>query len=501
MEQRQNNIKNRETNIKDMCLACLEKASIIGVVAIIFAIVFGILGYTSEKKSIENAKAYVAQYEESELVEENTLDEDGELTDSEMELVETYLACEESYQEWLYYSQNSPLMKVDPNAMPITRLGYYLSIPEEESVNSEQLRIIAMKEAYTSVMEGEIVKEKIENLLGTDKANFFSEYINLRSASSTSNGAGMAFLFDIEIYGETEEECRQIATLVEETVEEYSKVVTEKFGSHSMDLVSNDLTIEASSSYVQNKKDKLNTLIDAKAKYTSLKNELNEKQMKYLGMDIEDPEDNTEDVEEDANTSPEVLYQAQKEIANGQPHINLVMVIVGALCGIILSGIVVCVSYLQNSKISVYDNYEQIFQAKLLGVLFDSEEKKKGIVRFIETKRLKNVHIMNKEKHSAYTLEVIKSELEKYKGSKCIIVSCEKLEQLINLSGELKSVLKDCEYLPEILTDAEAYGKLKMADAVIVAEKAGKTPYWAIAKELDLIENENKKIVGTILFD
>lgn len=455
-----NNTYEQEIDLKDLMFAILHKWRPIIICAIILGIALG--GY---KVGNGLAKQRDAEFVQKEQENYNNDILTYERTKSNYEREIKNLTTNLEYQEDYY--NNSILMQISPYDKCVAQADIFVKTGLPEIVDGKYILLMdnadSILKAYASyIKQGggvstEVSKGNInylQELIHTD-IDYDSDMISLTVSYTDEDGA------------------EKILDEILSNIQDQQISIQNKMGDHQVIVLNKDVksvTDLALATLQKNSSDLLTTL------------------QKTL---------------DDKQNALEELKEPNKPAALSNVTLLKSGVKYGILGGVLGGFIAVfysCVSFLMSDKLYSSKELKNRFGIKTLGV-FSPEGKKRAFMKIDKwLDRLEHKADMSE----ADTYEVIAINVENYKDdcSKILVTGTVELEILQDVATELSS---KCETLK--LTAAADMNKspstLKMLseyEGIILVEKRGRSIIGEIQKELDVIENLQKKVVGCIIY-
>ena len=337
------------------------------------------------------------------------------------------------------YCENSPKMKLDAYHCPTATLDLKVAAPADGSITEDE--ITAVKNAlYNEVYFGNTLNE-----VASKRGMTVSDLRELVTFKLTSTGSTMR----LTVISENEEEAEAIRDDVLSALETKHKAIAAAMGDYSIKVFNKGtqtITDTSLQSYQQKQQDALaklqTTCYTAQNQSTNL-------------------------------VKPPAVPQYSKKymLMNG-----IKMAVVGFAGGIILAMIVLMARIVQK------------------GVILTPDE--------IDGKK----SAAQKTEMADYALARIGNVLGKDRDHRIGIVGTAADKRLESLAGILnkKSVASGSGnafvHISGIMTDAEALKSAAGMDEIILAEEIGKSDYETVRKEIALIAESGKPILGTVYF-
>lgn len=348
------------------------------------------------------------------------------------------------------YCENSPKMKLDTYHCPTSTADMKITAPKDGEITENE--ITAVKNAlYNEVYFG--------NSLGEVAAKHNMTVSDLRELVTfklTSTGATMR----LTVISETEEIAEEIRDDIINALETKHKTIASAMGDYAISVYNKGtqtITDTTLQTYQQKQQDALaklqTTCYTAQNQSTNL-------------------------------VKPPAVPQYSKKymLVNG-----IKMGIVGMLGGIILAMIFFMAMIIQKGKLLTADEIDGEYGLKTLAD-FSAE------------------NAPAKEGETDYIIARLGNILGKDSGHKIGVVGTASPKKIENLAGTLneKALAEEAGFsfvqIPDIMTNAGALKSIAGTDAVIVAEEIGKSDYSTVRREIALLAESGKQILGTVYF-
>lgn len=484
------NFSEKEIDLIDMFWStCLKWRSIL-LWAIIFAVFAGGFSYLKSAKAAKIA---------TEPVEEIAL-EDIKLEEDSLENVNSYLEHKQIFEDQVKYNSQAFLMQLDANGFYRQVLTYYIDnhYLVEYPVMSKSNNINAMVEAYRAELRAEEFTIKLEEVTQCDEAKVsykkelvdFSNRFGEETKSNDDDGILM-----ISIYSVDKQECEVLAELVKETILNGKSRVTEKVGAHDISLIEDSCDYVADADLLKYQQENIGKLSTYANIIDSMKGKLTETELAYI------------DAYEKEKETAEQGESIEQEVVITDATINIKLVIVGFIGGMTSAFCVIMLLYLFNCRLRLEDNFEKVYNVKLLGNVIVKDEKKKRwfcfIDDFLNKMRHLNKHYFTEEDAVSMVAAGIKIGAKKQGTSKIYVTGATLGKEEKTLIEKIKRELckNNIEVISgkPILYDAEALEMSAEIGYVVLFEHAGVSLYSEIAEEIEICEHQGVRILGAIV--
>lgn len=457
-----NDTYEQEIDLKDLLFFILHKWRMVLGIAIIMAILVG--GFKFGKGLLEHRdEEYVAEVQEQ---YENDID-DYEQTMSGLERDIENLTANIEYEE--AYQENSVLLQIDPYNKWVASADIFIQIDKPQQENSVMVLSVdpadSVVKAYTSaVSNGKFLvplsKEKKIDM------NYLKELVQV---GSDYNGN----MLTVTVTYKDKKGAEEILNLILESLNSMRTDVDSELGAHSVIIMNKNIGTITDTGLANAQKDRANNLTN-------------------LHKSLEDAQKSLEDLEE-----PEKPDSLSKRgiITSGIKY-----GILGGVLGVFMSGFIICVVFLMSNKVYSADELKNRFGLKVLGV-FNQEKIKRA---FASIDNWLDCLEGKEEVQEEAVYERIVTNIQNFVGkdSRLLLTGTVEDSVLNNLKSKLQEHLSD-EILIDIGSnlnkDTTTLKMLPEYDGVIIAEARGVSKYSQITKEIEMIYDVKKSVIGCII--
>ena len=368
------------------------------------------------------------------------------------------------------YNNNSVIMEIDAYNILKLQARYYVKtdyeiMPDMQYQNKDYTSSIVS--TYVSILTSAGFLQPVADELGM-------ELIYLKELISVWN-AGDGVLA-INIYSNSDSLNLKIMQAFEQGIEENKSIIESTIDEH-------DITLLTYSTFVDEDTSVEDYQVAQKEKVTNLQVTYSE-----LSASIEEIEDEAEEIEEPEYKPLKIL---KRSIKYG---------IIGGFFGaVIICAIVLC-KYLFNDFLYSGDVLEEKLKVRILGKASKTDKKPGKIDAFIKSKENRE-DFENNDTNLLLAANRLKGMNE---NAKIFALTGEAGEEFIKEVTEgFKKAYPEVQFIfaPSCLTKPDSVIELKKADAVILVEEAGKSKYTHIYKEVKLVSEFNKPVMGAFVFE
>lgn len=458
------------------------------ILGIVFAVLVSGLKY---RRDISAYKAAVAQQGKEEEKEEK----DIILEPEEREAVENAKEVMRQLDEVEDYLKDSMLMNIDPYQENVLTLQFYVDTNyvfnyTQDNVRDRTEDIVAAYCSYArSGKLAEAVVDAVNEVNGELQANYVGELI------SAGEGSSMFLIYvvypDAEYFG-------QIQKAVTQAIESQTAGITEKIGSHTLELLSAQESVKTDTDLARRQKEQKDILEGYRSRLTAAKGAMTEAQLEALQIRGEkDQRENDKEEEGEEGEEPVVLVE---------PSYSIKYLILGIVVGIFLACVWVVLEVLFSGKIQEPGEISSLYGVRLLGEMTE-ESKKKRFLSVVDNWILKLKNRKKKQLSPQQQLRIACSNLEiacKKDGMDQIYLTGSEIEKMDEkrVSG-IKETLKSSGitvYTGEnVVYDASALMEMVKIGHVVFLEQIGSSLYQEVEKEVRISRENEVKVIGSIV--
>lgn len=345
------------------------------------------------------------------------------------------------------YLENSLLVKADPYSKPV-ELIYY-----DKDAEQIENQIWDMK---ALVMDEEILQEVVDELGWAIDTTYIAELVTVTGEDNR---------ICVKIAADSKENCRQIAEIFE------SKI-NGKFGQPTiLETTETDLELVDQLAKIYDSKEEATSIVNEyEVSFTNVQKKLSQMMVdEYLGN------------EEESNS------QTTEEPVLRETKLNLSQVLFGFVMGFVGSIVCIGVYYTFSGRIHGEEEICSLFKEAVISnfsISVEAEQYKKQMESIVE--KLTLFCEKHQKKSIFLTGSIVNDSLEKIMNE--IAANMEKREIAVT-------------YGKNVVYDAQSLSKLEKTEAVVLFEWDEKSLCREIARELNLLEECEVEILGTILIE
>ncbi len=462
---------NLEIDLIDLAQYILKKWKIMLVGMILGGLLLG--GYSYMKSGVAVDKSTGEQV----TATESSLDEyKSKLTDSSAQLIEAtakkYFDFINDYNNYVDYSQNSILMKLDPqNVAKLTRV-YAIDEESDETlmVQSDKAIIVSNCDSIVALYRRELTGDDV---IKSVKKAISSEADNLYLRELISIDTEGANLLSISVYGEDEKMCKAIMKVVEGKVDAATQKISAIYD-YEIKPVDSYLNITADDILRNKQTQNSSNVTNIRSSIASLTSNMTEDEKKYYtelitAGDASDAADVTADAE---NTDKIEVVTVRS--------LNKKYILIGLLGGLFAVAFAYALCYVLSGKLHTSDDLKSAFGLSVLGEVSGSNP---------EVDLVSQSAAIIAEKLTCNKIYVMGASGDEV-SDKIRKDICDKLEK--------QNHVEDAKFGSCAINDALSMKYLSDSDSVVLVERIDSSSYADIEKEIELCKSFEVKILGAV---
>lgn len=434
--------------IKDLIFAALHRYKAVLAVALILALLLGGMqvfsGLSAKQTPVDPAvlEEFQAQYEKDKADAER--------------VAETAQKNLDSYQDYL---ANALFMQLDPYGHYEARLSLYIQTDYQIQPGmsyQDPDRTADILTAYEAVLRGDAAMDAMATALGTD-AKYVSEVLTVKKTDQ--NGT-----LQMVVKLPTEDASKTLLPILAEQVDLAQALVKKTVAEHTISVVESSLVAVVDSSVAdeqQKSRDRLTALEKALADAQAVLNSVSVPA---------------------ASAGVSVKTVIKKAV---------ILAVLGAVVGGFLTVCVIWVMHITSDKVYGARNLTNRTGVKVIGAVEAKPEKGlEGWFRKLEGRDMTPAD-------TRLTTLAVDIRCRLGDGKYLLVTGCGDTQALVEaLSRHLPGVQVECG---DILQSAAALQSLKACDAVVLAETCGISGYSTVERQIRVIEDYNKQLLGCVL--
>lgn len=478
----------KEISIKELMNEILSKWRYIAFAMIVFAVIFGIIGYGKSYIAVKNQQENEEQIEKqlTELGEmsnkESAIREVKEkLSDEEIIVTENTFNLDKQLQALQEYQNQSEYMKIDSFNIAESELLFWVSADDDNSYS--------IGKAYETILTGLGAMEFIaqNSDMTTDAV---SELIEL---DTNNNGYHKGdYSFAIRVLHYDMEKCQTMAEAVLEYANQMYPIMVESSGQHEFKLMNQASSIVEDMNVLKEQKNIQDTINNYRTALAGYIRDLTEDQREYYNLLADKMEEKAETV---------------TDVSAIQPQISVKYIFLGAILGAFISVIPIFASYAFGEKLCAHDDFQSLFQVYQFGIISYNNSGKidKTIGKLhIGHKKKKHQQDIISQKRDV-VLNSIKTVAVRRDLKRIYLIGCNINESVKKACGEIQEILLtekiETVILDDVLYNADSINELQTASNVILIESAGVNTYREIERQLQMIRKLGIEILGAVIVE
>lgn len=474
----------QEIDLKDLMFAVLRRWRLIILVAIVFAVLLGGFKAASGLGQMKDAEYVASKQQEY----DNSVDQ-YEITKERLEKeVENIKASLENQND---YMEKSMLMNINPYDEYVSAASFYVATDYQimPGMAYQNVNIApSVMAAYMGMIQnGEMYDYVLRSMDSIPERRYLQELVTVTPDYDNN-------MFNIRVVCDTEDGAAKIMSLIMESLNDYSAVVSQKIGPHSLNVLSDSEAAGPEASAAPGEKE----TPGAPDVYATVDLELEKKQQEQsnrietLNQSLTDKTKELIDLKEPENIMPS---------RSGAFKSAVKYAVLGGVLGGFLAVFFICVGFLMSDKLANDREIRRRYGLMVLGVLDGAERKSPFafVDRFLDCMEGTAARRMDREK----AFGVVSANVLNYVGDarQILLITSSDSSLLERVSGELSSALPGLTLTAggNLDREAEAIRKAASCDAVILVEKRKASSFSGIERELDMVRSLDKKVLGCIV--
>lgn len=443
------------------------------------SIVAGVLVITLLAVGFKYYKDYTYYQSRLQDAEQDSLAAE-QLSEEGLANVHVALGYKRAYQAQAAYVANSPLMQIDPNRT--------LSATFSGVVSGENS--LAVANLYQQMLANDALCAKVADTLKWKQDSYVREMINISVVANTDGDTAEDMLVKVLVFGPTKETCRIITEALAARWPTLKAAVTQAAGAHTLDLSAVGYETTVSLYFRDTQQMHINTLNNLRSSFNTEIDKLTtaeKARLEELSADEEDPSDD--------------------EAAVLPPSVSKKFLVLGFGGGLVLFVGLYALTYIFGSRVKSAADLFQRFELPVLGSLpcCCSKKKRCAIDRWLIALFRKEERGLPAEAKKDLFLRQTVLTAQK-SGAKTVYVTGSALpaaamECLAARAEEFAAKGVTLKVGPCPLQDAASMEAMAAADALLLAETAGRSDYTAIARELAMAEQLNVPLLGAVILE
>lgn len=403
-----------------------------------------------------------------------------QLSKEELANVHVALGYSRAYQTQADYVANSPLMQIDPNR---TLSANFSGVVIGKNA-------VAAANLYGQMLANDALCAKVADTLKWKQDSYVWEMINIAVQTDENANTDEGVLVKVQVFGPTMDSCRIIAEALTARWPTLQAAATQAAGTHTLEVSSISYETAVSIYFRDTQQMHVNTLNNLRGSYNTEIGKLTTAEKARLDELSADENDPTDD-----------------EAAVTPPSVSKKFLVLGFGGGLVLFVGLYALTYIFGSRVKTAEDLFQRFELPVLGSLpacgckkgrcaidrwlinlFRKEER--GLTAEAKKDLFLRQTVLTAQKSGVKTVYVTGSAL-----------SAGALECLAARAEDFAAKGIALKVGPCPLQDAASMEAMADADALLLAETAGRSAYTAVARELAMAEQLNVPLLGAVILE
>lgn len=458
-----NSMYEQEIDLKDLMFAVFRKWRLIVLFALFFAVFMS--GYKCLKElRNQNDKEYVSELKERYITDQMKYEQSKKGYESDIESFNASITNQEEYKE------KSILLKVDPYNKGTASVDVFVKMseaPESTGITVTPVDFAdGVVKAYASAIQQGGFLEDISRIMGIDLI-YLKELITVTTDYDSN-------MLNVSVTYTDKEGAGKILDVILENLNSMHPDIQEHLGQHNLSIMNQNVGVMTDQ-----------TLAD----YQKLKVE----DLTATNKKLEDTEKALKGLEEPAKP---VALSRMSIVKEGVKY-----GILGCFVGAFFVAFCVCIVYVMNGKINTDEDLKNSFGIKHLGSFAQIRVKRSFSGIDIWLDRLEGRKIISDET----VVDIISANILGMinKGESVFLTGMVEEARLANLTEKLQQRLSEVKLVfgTDILYSAVSLQNLQQYDTVIFVESRRQTKLREIEKEIEVVRNMKKEILGYIVIN
>lgn len=480
--------KSVEINLLDMIFCLLKHWRSLIVVALL-GTVFG--GGIYAVKKVTAPEPVVVQVQEAEqkaeIAKEYQVDPDVK---SNMELAYQY---RQLYKKQLEYNQKSVIMQLDPNAVYVGELKYYISAGYDtglvsvlyQNILSDKNLLQELQEASGLECDASYIKELIS--CAVNKENDSSVSINNVVIKEEDNNVVKNSFVVYTVVSTSEESCEKMLQVIKEKAAVLDQECQNNYDGYSALEVNDAVRLVTNNDYLNKQKaniDQLNTYWANVQKMESTFSD-DEQALAYYNKVYLSRAYVTSEEKEEPTAS------VQDPSVESAPINPIKWLIIGIILGILCWGGYHCLRYLLDGSIKTSDALRFYYGLPIIGCLESEPVKKKGVDKWLECMDRNVKCVLNTE-------EYVITAINKFQESPILLCGDIEKKVVLQIMERLNEKCSDIQIVQMLGKDSESLRRASH-QAIIMIVPLGKMSYTELSRELEVCKMHGIFVLGAII--
>lgn len=458
-----NNIHEQEINLRDLMFAVFRRWRLIVLFAFIFSVFLG--GYKCVKElTDQNNEEYISELKEQYFADQAKYEQSKKGYESDIESFNASITNQEEYKE------KSILFKVDPYNKGTASVDVFVKMSEIHEGSGITVTSVdfadGIVKAYASAIQQGGFLEDISREMGIDLI-YLKELITVTTDYDSN-------MLNISVTYTDKEGAGKLLDVILNNLKSMYPEIQEHLGQHNLSIMNQNIGLMTDHTLADYQKQKVEDLAATNKKL------------------------------EDTEKALKVLEEPVKPVALSRMSIvkeGVKYGVSGCFVGAFLVAFCVCVVYVMNGKINADEDLKGCFGIRHLGGFAHTRVKRafSGIDGWLD--RLEGREIISDET----VVDIISANILGMinKGESVFLTGLIEETSLADLSEKIQQRLSELKlgFGSDILHSAVSLKNLQQYDTIILVELRKQTKLREIEKEIEIVRNMKKEVLGYIVMD
>lgn len=458
-----NNIYEQEIDLKELMFTVFRRWRLVILVGCLFAVLLG--GYKSVKELVhQNDEEYIAEIKNQYLADELKYEQTKSGYERDIENFTASISYQEKYKE------NSVLLKVDPYNKGTASVDLFIKIaetPKEKGITVTSVDAAdGVVKAYASAIQQGGYLDDISKDMGIDLI-YLKELIKV----TTDYDGNM---LNVNVTYTDEQGAGDILDVVLENLKTIYPNIQEHLGQHDLSVMNQNIGLITDQTLADYQKQKV---VDLAATYKNL----------------EDTEKALKTIEKPAKP---VVLSRLSIVKEGVKY-----GILGWFVGAFLIAFAACIVFIMNGKLNSNDDLKNRFGLKHLGGFSEIRKKRRFSAIDMWLDRLEGRDIVSDE----LTYDIIAANIMGMLnvGESLFLTGLIEEIRLVKLTDKIREKSSGLKlgFGVDMLHNALTLQKIQEYDKVILVEVRGQTKIGDIEKEVEIVLNMKRQVLGYIVMN
>lgn len=457
------NIYEQEIDIKNLIFEVLRKWRLVVLSVFLFSVMLG--GYKCVKELMhQNDEEYVAELKEQYKTDKKKYDQTKKSYERDIKSFNASLINQEEYKE------KSILLKADPYNKGTASVDVFVKmseVPQSTGITVTSVDFAdSVVKAYASAIQQGGFLEGMSRNMGVDLI-YLKELVTVTTDYDSN-------MFSVSVTYTDREGAGKILAVILENLKSMYPDIQEHLGQHNLSIMNQDIGVITDQTLADYQKQKVEDIA-------------------ATNKNLDDTEKALKELEE----PPKPVVLSRMSILKEGVKYGLMGVFVGAF----LAAFCICVVFIINGKINTDEDLRNRFGLNQLGCFAHMRGKKTLAQVDMWLDRLYGREIVSDE----LIVDIISANIRGIlnKGDTVFLTGMVEERRLSDLAEKIQQRLSELKlgFGNDLLHSAVTLQDLQQYDAVILVELRRQTKLREIEKEIEIVRNMKKNVLGYIIMD